>query len=108
MVQLANKSLTLYKENFLEAHNNRLNLVKNYLDKIELEKELEDYYLGRNILVTGGAGAIGSNLIIALSLLVGEQGKIIVLDNISSIKTTNPWNVLPLANIMFVEGRCSK
>jgi UDP-glucose 4-epimerase len=104
MVPRANKSLTLYKERILETHKNRLNLLKNYLDKIGLEKNLEDYYLGRNILVTGGAGAIGSNLIIALSLLVGEQGKIIVLDNMSSIKTNNPWNVLPLANIMFVEG----
>ena len=32
-------------------------------------------------LVTGGAGAIGSNLVIALSELVGDQGMVIVLDN---------------------------
>ena len=88
----------------MEAYNKRLNLVKNYLDKVSLEKDLEAYYHGRNILITGGAGAIGSNLTIALSILVGEKGKVIVLDNLSSIKTNNPWNVLPLSNVMFVEG----
>ena len=59
---------------------------------------------GRSILVTGGAGAIGSNLIIALSKLVGDKGKIVVLDNLSAIKVKDPWNVTPLSNIMFVLG----
>ncbi len=104
MVQLVNKSWTTYKETILEANRKRLNLVQNYLDKISLESDLLTYYQGRNILVTGGAGAIGSNLTIALSLLVGDKGKVIVLDNLSSIKTNNPWNVLPLPNVMFVEG----
>jgi UDP-glucose 4-epimerase len=79
-------------------------LVVDYLNKINLDKELERSYSGRNILVTGGAGAIGSNLIIALSELVGKSGKIIVLDNLSSIKNKNAWNVTPLSNILFVEG----
>ena len=55
-------------------------------------------------MVTGGAGAIGSNLIIALSTLVGENGKVVILDNLSSIKERSLWNVTPLPNIMFVEG----
>lgn len=63
-----------------------------------------NYYKGKKILVTGGAGAIGSNLIIALSQLVGDSGRIVVLDNLSSIKVPDPWNVTPLPNIMFVKG----
>ena len=82
----------------------RIEWVKDYLQALALDKGIYDYYRGRNILVTGGAGAIGSNLIIALSDLVGNNGKIILLDNLSSIKEKNPWNVVPLHNIMFVQG----
>ena len=56
------------------------------------------------ILVTGGAGAIGTNLVIALSNLVGEDGKIIILDNLSAIKGDEPIDLPPLANMMFVRG----
>ncbi|MDM8544144.1 NAD-dependent epimerase/dehydratase family protein [Desulfococcaceae bacterium HSG9] len=82
----------------------RIKLVVEYLDKLNLEDKLISFYLDKTILVTGGAGAIGSNLIIALSKLVGEKGKIIVLDNLSAIKINDPWNITPLANIMFVKG----
>jgi UDP-glucose 4-epimerase len=82
----------------------KVKLVNDYLKKLELESNLLNYYKGKNILVTGGAGAIGSNLIIALSQLVGDSGRIVVLDNLSSIKVPDPWNVTPLPNIMFVKG----
>ena len=82
----------------------RIQLISEYIDKLSLDKELLAYYKGKNILVTGGAGAIGSNLIIALSNVVGENGKIIVLDNLSAIKIKDSWNVVPLPNIMFVKG----
>ena len=88
----------------MSSYERRINWVENYLGKMNLKKELLDYYEGRSILVTGGAGAIGSNLIIALSKLVGEKGKIVVLDNLSAIKIKDPWNVTPLSNIMFVLG----
>jgi len=88
----------------MNSYERRINWVENYLGKMNLKKELLDYYAGRSILVTGGAGAIGSNLVIALSKLVGEKGKIIVLDNLSAIKIKDPWNVTPLSNIMFVLG----
>ena len=83
---------------------NRIKLVSDYLKLIKLDKEIISNLYGKNILVTGGAGAIGSNLIIGLSILLGKSAKIIVLDNLSSIKTKNPWNVTPMNNIMFVEG----
>jgi nucleoside-diphosphate-sugar epimerase len=82
----------------------RIELVDKYLAELNLEEGLMDFYLDKIILVTGGAGAIGSNLIIALSRLVGEQGRVIVLDNLSAIKTEDPWNVTPLSNVMFVKG----
>ena len=82
----------------------RITSVSSYLKKLNLDIEIVNCYKGRNILVTGGAGAIGSNLVIALSHLVGEEGKIIILDNLSSIKTKEAWNVVPLPNIMFVLG----
>src|SRR5512136_568641 len=55
-------------------------------------------YKGRAVLVTGGAGAIGSNLCRALA----EAGaRVIVLDNLSSAER---WNVPSLPGILFVEG----
>jgi nucleoside-diphosphate-sugar epimerase len=88
----------------VDTNEKKVKWVEDYLTGINLEDQLEKYYRGKNILVTGGAGAIGSNLIIALSMLTGETGKIVVLDNLSSIKNKDPWNVTPLKNIMFVGG----
>lgn len=88
----------------MNQYEKRIVLVENYLQRLALKKEILEYYRGRSILVTGGAGAIGSNLIIALSMLVGQTGKVVVLDNLSAIKIKDPWNVTPLPNIMFVLG----
>ena len=88
----------------MNRYQKRLQLVTEYLDRAKLKDEIKNYYNGRTILVTGGAGAIGSNLIIALSQLVGKKGKIIVLDNLSAINSDDPFNVAPLDNIMFIEG----
>ncbi len=88
----------------IKKYEKRVVDIKTYLETLNLPKKILDYYKGKNILVTGGAGAIGSNLIIALSLLVGDTGKVIVLDNLSAIKYKEPWNVTPLPNIMFIYG----
>lgn len=55
-------------------------------------------YGGATVLVTGGAGAIGSNLARALSDL-GAQ--VLVLDDLSS---SERWNVPSRANVLFVDG----
>ncbi|MFX0204603.1 MAG: SDR family NAD(P)-dependent oxidoreductase [Candidatus Hodarchaeota archaeon] len=56
-------------------------------------------YQGKVILVTGGAGGIGSNLSIALAEAGAEL--VIVFDNLSS---SYKWNVRSLPNVMFVKG----
>jgi UDP-glucose 4-epimerase len=58
-----------------------------------------DSFRDKVILVTGGAGAIGSNL----TRKLGELGArmVIVLDDLSS---ASRWNVPSLPNIMFIEG----
>lgn len=65
---------------------------------MELNDHLK-FYEGKSILITGGAGAIGSNLTRAL----GELGAklVIVLDDLSSAVG---WNVPSFANVLFVEG----
>ncbi len=82
----------------------RIDLIKSYISKLSLSDDIKGYYKGRTILVTGGAGAIGSNLVISLSQLVGSKGMIIVLDNLSSIKTHEPIDLPPLENMMFING----
>ncbi len=88
----------------MSEFNKRLSWVNEYLERIQLKPEIRSHFKGKTILVTGGAGAIGSNLVIALGVLAGDQGKIIVLDNLSSIKVKSPSNVIPLPNVMFVQG----
>ncbi len=55
-------------------------------------------YAGKTVLITGGAGAIGSNLTRAVAR-VAER--VIVLDNLVA---SPRWNVPSLPNVMFVEG----
>jgi len=88
----------------MNSYQKRIKLIGEYLDRMGLSSTICSYYAGRTILVTGGAGAIGSNLIIALSRLVGDKGKVVILDNLSALKARDPWNVAPLSNVMFVLG----
>ena len=53
---------------------------------------------GQTVLVTGGAGAIGSNL---TKELVRRGAQVIVLDNLSSAEL---WNVPSSPNVLFVEA----
>lgn len=88
----------------MNQYEKRIALVDNYIQRAKISEKIVEHYRGKSILVTGGAGAVGSNLIIALSQLVGSTGKVVVLDNLSSIKVKDPWNIAPLSNIMFVLG----
>jgi nucleoside-diphosphate-sugar epimerase len=61
--------------------------------------EYQKYYRDKTILVTGGAGAIGSNLCKRLSDL--DSKLIIILDDMSA---SYEWNIPSGYNIMFVKG----
>lgn len=56
-------------------------------------------FKGKTILVTGGAGCVGSNLCRKLSEL--EAKEVIILDDLSS---AYEWNIPKAKNISFVEG----
>ena len=61
--------------------------------------EYHDYYSDKVVLVTGGAGAIGSNLVMALAKCKAKC--VMVLDNLSS---SFRWSIPSQPNVMFVEG----
>ena len=56
-------------------------------------------YKDKTILVTGGAGAIGSNLSRALAL--AGAAKVIILDDLSA---SYEWSIPNLPNVLFVKG----
>ncbi|MCX6008886.1 MAG: NAD-dependent epimerase/dehydratase family protein [Chloroflexi bacterium] len=56
-------------------------------------------YKGKNILITGGAGCIGSNL--TKSLITAGANKIIILDDLSAAES---WNIPVHASVIFVRG----
>jgi len=61
--------------------------------------DYKQYYEGKTILITGGAGAIGSNLTRAIAELGAMT--VIVLDNMSA---AYEWNIPSLPNALFVKG----
>ena len=56
-------------------------------------------YKDKSILITGGAGCIGSNL--AKALIRAKAAKIIILDDLSAAER---WNIPNASNIVFVRG----
>jgi len=63
-----------------------------------MEKYLGKYE-GKKVLITGGAGCIGSNL--TRALLKADVEKILVLDDLSS---SEKWNVLNDPDVTFIHG----
>jgi len=64
-----------------------------------MRNDCDDTYLDTVVLVTGGAGAIGSNLTRALANRGAKE--VIVLDDLSS---SEKWNIPDEPNVHFVEG----
>lgn len=62
-------------------------------------EEYRKYYKNKIILVTGGAGAIGVNLVKDLSEIGAKL--VIILDDLSA---SFKWNISSASNIIFVEG----
>jgi UDP-glucose 4-epimerase len=65
----------------------------------ELKMDIENEYEGKIVLITGGAGCIGSNL--CRKLVELNADKVVILDDLSS---AYEWNILEGGNIMFVKG----
>ncbi len=61
--------------------------------------DCKGFYKDKTVLVTGGAGAIGSTL--TRGLAEAGASKVIVLDDLSSAER---WNVPSLPNVLFIEG----
>ena len=62
-------------------------------------EEVASHYHDKTVLVTGGVGCIGSNLVRAL--LRGGAEKVVVLDDLSS---SFEWNLTKDSRVMFVRG----
>jgi len=62
-------------------------------------EDISESFNNKTVLVTGGAGAIGGNLVQALNEL--DTKKIIILDNLSS---SYPWNIPQGPKIQFIHG----
>lgn len=62
-------------------------------------EEYQSYYQGKTVLVTGGAGSIGSNLVRTLAQLNAQR--VIILDDMSA---AYEWNIPSLPNVLFVKG----
>jgi UDP-glucose 4-epimerase len=67
--------------------------------KFEMNKKVLEVFNGKTVLVTGGAGAIGSNLVKKLSDL--ETKKIIIIDDLSS---SYAWNIPTGPKVAFIKG----
>ena len=60
---------------------------------------VNESYKDKTILITGGAGAIGSNLTRALAQ--AGAAKVIILDDLSA---SYDWSIPNLPNVLFVKG----
>jgi UDP-glucose 4-epimerase len=61
--------------------------------------DYQQFYAGKTILVTGGAGSIGTNLVRVLAELAAKR--VIILDDMSA---AYEWNVPSMPNVLFVKG----
>ena len=68
-------------------------------EKLGLNKKVLDAFNEKTVLVTGGAGAIGSNLVKTLINL--ETKKITIIDDLSS---SYEWNIPTSQKVAFING----
>lgn len=81
-----------------------MDYIVSYFSDISLEENIIDNLKGKKILITGGLGAIGSNLYKSISYLTNNDCEITIIDNFSSFKKKNNLNIGDLSNILFIDG----
>jgi UDP-glucose 4-epimerase len=62
-------------------------------------REYPGAYKGKNVLITGGAGCVGSNL--AKALIGAEASKIVIIDDLSAAAE---WNIPVAPSVVFIRG----
>jgi UDP-glucose 4-epimerase len=62
-------------------------------------KEYLNAYKGKNVLITGGAGCVGSNL--TKTLIKADASRIILLDDLSAAAK---WNIPVAPSVVFIQG----
>ena len=70
-----------------------------YEVQIGMNKKVLEAFNGKTVLVTGGVGAIGSNLVKTLSSL--ETKKIIIIDALS---LSYEWNIPASSKVAFIKN----
>ena len=81
-----------------------MNYIKDYFNLINLNPNISSSFINKTILITGGLGAIGSNLYKSLNYLTQSNCKIIIIDNSSSFKKKNNINIKNFDNTLFLDG----
>ena len=76
-------------------------MAKRVLDRkgLLVDKKVLEAFNGKTVLVTGGAGSIGSNLVKTLSNM--ETKKVVVIDDLSS---SYEWNIPVSPKVAFIKG----
>ena len=64
-----------------------------------IDQRIKEYFENKNILITGGAGFIGSHL---SEMLVNFNAKVTIVDDLSTGDLTNLESIIN--NITFIEG----
>lgn len=64
-----------------------------------MNQQYRKEYKNKKVLITGGAGCVGSNL--TKALIEAKAAKIIILDDLSAAEK---WNIPVAPNVLFVEG----
>ncbi|MDD5038128.1 MAG: NAD-dependent epimerase/dehydratase family protein [Dehalococcoidales bacterium] len=62
-------------------------------------KQYRNEYKNKKVLITGGAGCVGSNL--TRALIEAKTAKIIILDDLSAAEK---WNIPVAPNVLFIKG----
>lgn len=65
-----------------------------------MEHQLKEFYAGKKVLVTGGAGFIGSHIV---EELVALDAKVTVLDNFTTGSINNLRKVLPFISVQYAD-----